>query len=613
MDSKLLYGVTKPARYTGGEWNSIVKDWEEIPVRVALAYPDLYEIGMSNMAVHILYDILNRQPDVLAERVFAPWPDMGNLLQEKEIPLFSLETKHSLKDFDVVGFSLSYELTFTNVLYMLKLSGIPLFSKDRNDTCPIIIAGGGGILNPEPMADFIDYFVLGEAEEVLLDLVDSWRIWKKEGLSREEILKYSAKIPGVYVPRFYDVAYNPDGTVKSIKPNTPEASERVVRRVVAELPPPVTRPVVPYIETVHDRGAVEIQRGCSRGCRFCQASTLYRPMRGRSHEEVIKAVDELLSNCGYNEISLISLSSSDYPGIQELVDRLVYRYRNDHLTISLPSLHVDESSVRLVETLSAHRKTGITFAPEAGSARLQRSINKTISDETLIRTVSAVFSKGWSNVKLYFMIGLPGETDEDVKEIARLIELVAAVGKAEGKNPHIRVSLSTLVPKPHTPFQWVGQETEDILVRKHELLRQVMPHRGVSLSWSDPHVSLLEAVISRGDRRLGEVIYQAFLAGSIFDAWGEHFKFENWQKAFQQTGLDPAFYANRTRSLDEIMPWDHIDIGVTTGYLKNEYMKSLKGIETGNCLYDDCNRCGLQRWVIRCQEKAARVKKVSLP
>jgi len=609
MDNNLLYQVNKPARYTGGEWNSIVKDWPATAIKVALAFPDLYEIGMSNMAVPILYELLNQQPDVLAERVFTPWPDMGKLLETNNIPLFSLESKHSLRDFDIIGFSLSYELTFTNVLYMLYLSGIPFLAADRNESFPLVIAGGGGILNPEPMADFIDFFVLGEAEEVMDELVACWREWKKNSWSKQELLESAARIPGVYVPQFYDVAYNDDGTLQSFTPNNAAASLRIQRRVVAKLPPAVTKPVVPFIEAVHDRAAVEIQRGCSRGCRFCQASTLYRPMRERPHDEVIQAVDELLANTGYNEVSLVSLSSGDYSGIQELVGNMVDRYKNDHLTISLPSLHVDEASVRLVETLSSHRKTGMTFAPEAGSNRLQRCINKSISERTLVETAAAVFAKGWTNLKLYFMIGLPTETEDDVKEIVRLVELVVAVGKAIGKSPQIRITLSTFVPKPHTPFQWCAQEPEVSLNKKNEILRQIIPKRGVSLSWSDPKVSLLEAVLSRGDRRVGQAIRRAYELGSIFDAWGEHFKFENWRQAFEETGLAMDFYANRERPLDELLPWDHVDIGITPAYLKNEYKKALKGLETGNCRYEVCNTCGLQRWLPACKKKAAEIKK----
>jgi radical SAM family uncharacterized protein len=491
---------------------------------------------------------------------------------------------------------------------MLHLSGIPAFAIERGNNYPLIIAGGGGILNPEPVADFIDLFVIGEAEEIVPELIDLFRTWKKQGMNKNELLQHAGSLPGIYVPSLYDVEYAADGILKGFSPKVSGLAPKIKRRIVNPLPPPVTRPIVPFIETVHDRAAVEIQRGCSRGCRFCQASTLYRPMRERSHEQVIQAVDELIANCGYNEVSLVSLSSSDYQQIDALVDKLVFRYRNDNLTISLPSLHLDESSVRLVDALSSHRKTGMTFAPEAGSTRLQKCINKSISEKTIVETASAVFRKGWTNLKLYFMLGLPTETIDDVREIARLVELVMAVGRAERKFPQIRLSLSTFVPKPHTPFQWVGQEDENKLNEKHEILKHVLPHKGVSMSWSDPKVSLLEAVLSRGDRRLSKVIYRAWQLGSIFDAWGERFNFANWQQAFLENGLNPSFYANRERSLDELLPWSHIDIGITPAYLKQEYKKSLRGLETGNCRYEVCNACGLQRWLPECQEKAKRIQ-----
>ena len=602
--NSVLHRVNKPARYTGGEWNSIIKDWEQTPIRIALAYPDVYEIGMSNMALPILYDIFNRQPDVLAERVFAPWVDMASAMREAGVPLFSLESKRPIRDFDVLGFSLGYELTYTNVLNMLDLAGIPILARERAGADTLVIAGGSCALNPEPMSDFIDAFVLGDGEEVVVELLQALRNRRKGEGSRNDLLKAMAGIPGVYVPSLYQVAYGEDGLFKSITPTTVEAKERIKRRIVSTLPPPVTKPVVPYIEVVHDRGAVEIQRGCSNGCRFCQAGIIYRPLRERPHAEVIQAVGEVMSNCGYDEISLVSLSSSDYPGIDKLVASLVQHYPD--IGISLPSLYVGSFSVELMEALPARKKSGLTFAPEAGSQRLRRSINKRVTEEDLLKTASLAFEKGWTGLKLYFMLGLPGETDEDAREIGNLVNRVYAEGAKSGhRTPQLRVNLSTFIPKPHTPFQWVARETEEKLSARHEIMRQAVRKKAIKLSWPDPKVSRLEAAMSRGDRRIGQVIYRAWQLGCLFDSWGEHFNYAKWQQAFEESGIDPDFYAQRERPLDEPLPWGHIDVGVSTSFLKEEYRHALAAEETIDCRDEGCNVCGMQAIDAACREKAA--------
>jgi len=603
-DNSILQQVTRPARYTGGEWNSIIKDWGTTSIKVAVSYPDIYEIGMSNIAIPILYELLNSQPDVLAERVYAPWIDMEAIMRSRGIPLSSLETKHRLSDFDIIGFSLGYELTYTNVLNMLDLAGIPALSAERDESHPLIIAGGSCCLNPEPMADFIDLFVLGDGEEVLLEFMDRFRDWKHSGKPalKRKLLAQMAAIAGIYVPSLYHVRYQPEGTVNSITPTTAEAPPVIRRRMITRLPAPAVRPVVPYIETIHDRGAIEVQRGCSCGCRFCQAGMIYRPVRERPHDEVIQAAGEIITNCGYDEISLLSLNTSDYYGIDELVGRLAHRY--PRIALSLPSLRVDAASVRLLGSLPSRSKTGLTFAPEAGSERLRQVINKDVTEANLMDTATTAFSRGWNGLKLYFMVGLPTETIEDVEEIVHLVNRVRSTGKqAGGRKPQLRVSIATFVPKPHTPFQWVAQEEEPQLNAKHAILKSGLQRKGTKLSWNDPRVSLLEAALSRGDRRLGRVIYNAWKLGSTFDAWTERFNYDNWLTAFASTGLEPGFYARRQRSLDEVLPWSHIDTGVTVSFLKQEYQRAVSSQETPDCRYHDCNACGMQRWQPECAQK----------
>ena len=592
---RILPGVSKPARYTGHEWNSIVKDWDEVEVRVALAYPDIYEVGMSNLGLAILYDILNDQDFCLAERVYAPWLDMEEAMRKAGIPLFSLESRRPLREFDIVGFTLPYELNYTNVLNMLDLAGIPVLAAERGEDDPLIIGGGSCTYNAEPMARFFDLFVIGEGEEVVVELVQAYREWKRgKERGKAEFLRRAARIEGIYVPRFYQVRYHDDGTVAAVEPIVPEARPRIVKRIVEVLPPAPTRLVVPYVEAVHDRATIEIQRGCTRGCRFCQAGMIYRPVRERPLEEVLETVEAILSATGYEEVALASLSSTDHSQIEPMVRQLVARYQDPPLAISLPSLRTDAFSVALAEMIQGRRKTGLTFAPEAGTDRLRDVINKGVTNEDLLRTAETAYSRGWQRIKLYFMVGLPTETLEDVAAIAELVRKVRAIGRRyHGNRARVNVSLATFIPKAHTPFQWCSLADEEDLRGKQTLLRRALRAPGIHLSWHDPRTSLLEAALSRGDRRLGEVIHRAWQLGAKFDAWDETFDEAAWQRAFDEVGLDPDFYARRKRSFDEVLPWDHIDTGVKKEFLIEEYRRALRGQTTIDCRRR-CLDCGLR-------------------
>jgi radical SAM family uncharacterized protein len=603
---RILPNVQRPARYTGREWNSIVKDWDQVEVKVALAYPDIYEVGLPNLGLMILYDILNREDDILAERVYAPWVDMEKAMRQAGIPLFSLESRRPLADFDIIGFSLPYELNYTNVLNMLNLAGIPPLAAERGDNAPLVIGGGSGTYNPEPLADFFDLFVIGEGEEVLLELVRAygewkrreWRMedgeWRMERGGRREFLRRAALIDGVYVSSLYDVSYHPDGTVAGIEPLVPEARPTIIKRVVATLPPAPTRLIVPYIQAVHDRAVIEIQRGCTQGCRFCQAGVIYRPLRERPPEEVLTTVDEILKSTGYDEIALVSLSSTDYSQIEPLMRELTSRHRDQPIAISLPSLRTDSFSVELAKMLQERRKAGLTFAPEAGSQRLRDVINKKVTEEDLLDTAEAAYSSGWHRIKLYFMIGLPTETMEDVAAIVDLVRKVRAIGRRHwGRKAQVNVSVATFVPKPQTPFQWMPLLDEASLEERLSLLRKgLRGKKGFRFSWHDPQSSLLEAVIARGDRRLGQVIHRAWQLGARFDAWNEILDIGVWERAFSEVGLDPDFYARRERPLDEVLPWAHMDTGVRIEFLASECESSLKGETTPDCRVR-CLSCGI--------------------
>jgi len=593
----ILPQVAKPARYTGHEWNSVVKDWDQTEVKVALAYPDVYEVGMSNLGLMILYDLLNREEGVLAERVYAPWIDMEQAMREAGIPLYSLESRRPLAEFDIIGFSLQYELNYTNVLNMLDLAGLSPLAAERGDADPLIIGGGSGTYNAEPLADFFDLFVIGEGEEVLLELVRACRRLRIADcglrIPKVDFLREAAKIEGIYVPSLYDVRYHDDGTVAVVEPLVPEARGRVRKRVVETLPPAPTKFVMPYIDVIHDRAMIEIQRGCTQGCRFCQAGFIYRPRRERPLEEVLPTVEGIVEQTGYEEVALVSLSSSDHSQIEPLVRRLTTDYQHPPLAVSLPSLRIDSFSVELAEMFQGRRKTGLTFAPEAGSQRLRDVINKNVTEDDLLRTAEAAYSSGWRRIKLYFMVGLPTETLEDMAAIVDLVKKVRAVGRRhQGKKTQVNVSVATFVPKPFTPFQWLPLVDEAALEEKQELLRRGLRGPGISFSWHDPRTTLLEAALSRGDRRLGQVVHRAWQLGARFDAWDELLDESLWWRAFAEAGLDPNFYARRERPLDEVLPWDHIDVGVRKRFLIEEYQRSLRGETTIDCR-EGCVGCGI--------------------
>ncbi len=598
---KVLNKVEKPARYIGMEKNSVKKDLNKVKIKFAFAFPDIYEVGMSHLGLHILYNLLNDEEDIACERVFAPWIDMEKEMEKENIPLYTLENKEPISNFDFVGFTLQYEMSYTNIINMLHLGNIPILSKDRKETDPFIIAGGPCGYNPEPIADIIDFFVIGEGEEVTLEILEKYKEFKESKNSRVDFLKEVSKIEGVYVPEFYQVSYKEDGTIDKMEPIIEGIPKTIKKRIIKDLDKVFfpDKLIVPYIETVHDRIPLEIFRGCTRGCRFCQAGIIYRPVREKSVDSLLESAKKLVENTGYENISLTSLSSCDYSQLQVLVSELMNRYEKDKIGVSLPSLRLDSFSMDILKEIEKVRKSGLTFAPEAGSQRLRDVINKGITEDDLTTAVSYAFNEGWSTIKLYFMIGLPTETDEDVLGIKDLGYKVKDMFFSQPKdkrkgNLKVTLSASCFVPKPFTPFQWVGQDSIDEFNRKINLLRNSIRDKKVTFNYHDPKLSYLEAVLARGDRRLSKALIKAWEKGCKFDGWSEKFDFDKWIEAFDETGIDGDFYALRDRDIEEVLPWDFIDPGVTKKYLISEYENAKKEELTRDCRLG-CTGCGINK------------------
>ena len=598
---KLLLKVQKPGRYVGGELNEVIKDKKDVDVRFAFCFPDTYEVGMSHLGMKILYSLFNSRDYIWCERVFAPWVDMEELMVRNNIPLYALESGDPISDFDFIGFTLQYELSFTNMLNMLKLGNVPVKSSDRTELKNIVVAGGPCACNPEPIADFVDLFFIGEGEEVDLEVIDLFRECRKQGKTKQEFLELCAKIEGVYVPSLYDVEYNLDGTIKSFTPKN-GAPAVIHKRLMVKMDESYYPDnfVVPLVEIVHDRAVQEIFRGCIRGCRFCQAGFIYRPVREKSPETINAQCKALCENTGYDEVSLSSLSSSDYSQIVPLLEKLTGWCNDEKVSISLPSLRVDGFTDEIMDRIKTVRKSGLTFAPEAGSQRMRDVINKNVKHEELMQTCATAFAGGWTTVKLYFMIGLPTGTMDDVADIANLGQAVVDTyyqtpNRVKGRSVSVTVSASSFVPKPFTPFQWEPQDTIPLLHEKQEHIKESITTKKIRFNYHDADTSFLEAVFARGDRKLNRVMELACERGFHFDGWNDCFSLEKWLELFEECGIDPAFYANRRRSFDEILPWDHIDYGVTKSFLKKECEKAYQNTTTPHCR-EKCSGCGAAKY-----------------
>ncbi|MGO5164400.1 MULTISPECIES: TIGR03960 family B12-binding radical SAM protein [unclassified Candidatus Paralachnospira] len=607
LSDELLLSIDKPARYIGGEVNEVIKEADQVRIRFCMCFPDVYEIGMSHLGIQILYDMFNKREDVWCERVYSPWMDMDALLRREQIPLFTLESQTPVKDMDFLGITIQYEMCYTNILQILDLSGIPLFSRDRDEACPIVIGGGPCVYNPEPVADFFDLFYLGEGEVVYDRLLDLYNDCKDQGLSRLEFLERAAEIPGIYVPRFYDIFYHEDGTIEAMVPNNPHAPKTVTKQLMVDMTKASypEKPLVPYLKATQDRVVLEIQRGCIRGCRFCQAGMVYRPVRERNLEDLKEYAVRLLENTGHDEISLSSLSSSDFTYLKELVYFLIERFGKKDVNISLPSLRIDAFSLDVMSRVQDVKKSSLTFAPEAGSQRMRDVINKGLTEEVILNGAAEAFKGGWNKVKLYFMLGLPSETEEDMKGIAELANKVAAVYydtvPKEQRQGRVQVTSSTsfFIPKPFTPLQWAPMFTkEDYLSKAHlvnDTMKSQLNHKSLRYNWHEADVSVLEGVLARGDRRVSRGILEAYRRGCMFDSWSESFDNEKWMEALDAAGIDLAFYNLRERSLDEVFPWDFIDTGVTKDFLKREWKRAMEGVVTPNCRAQ-CQGCGVRKF-----------------